>query len=168
METLGRSAEELARTGSVDIVLLPDGPPPVSERRLSTLPPAFVPAFPDAAAAQKQYFEQHGIFPILNVLVVREALAREKPAIIESICEAYLEAKQLVQGREEYADNVNPGPGETASWMKELRDDDWWPYGLTPNRKTLDAFLAASRMQELLIHRFELEDLFVPGLEELA
>lgn len=165
LDTSGRTTEELARSGSTDIVLLPDAVGPVFEmRRMGATLPPFVPAFLDAEKAQKEFYQQSGIFPILSVVVVQDRIIAEQPAAVESVLRAYAESKELAQNREVIGDAPQPPQGATAKWMKDLMGDDPFVYGLSPNRKTLDAFLAASRLQLLLIHRFELEELFAPNL----
>ena len=165
LETAGRSAEELARSGSADIVLLPEAVGPVfTQKRTIGAPPPFVPSFPAAAAAGNEFFEKTGNFPILNVTVIREPLVTEEPWLVESICEGYVAAKKLAQSREQLSNAPQPGPGETTTWMKELMGDDPWAYGLSANAKPLNAFLAAVRTQRLVFHRFELAELFASNL----
>lgn len=166
LETVGRSAEALARTGSADILLLPETTGPAFVPRTRGAPSAFVPAFPNVREAQKQFFEQFGIFPILNTMVIREQLVQEQPWVVDSLCEAFAEAKLIAQRREQLGTADEPGPGETTTWMRDLLGEDAWAYGLGANRKTLNAFLAASRNQDLLVHRFELEELFCSELPD--
>ena len=40
--------------------------------------------------------------------------------------------------------------------------DDWWPYGLAPNRPVLDTFLRYHHEQGLSPRRLAPEDLFAP------
>jgi 4,5-dihydroxyphthalate decarboxylase len=165
LDTSGRTIEELARTGSTDIVLLPDAVGPAFEmRRMGATPPAFVPAFPDAEGAQKEFFKNYGIFPILTVVVTKDTLLEERPEVIQSVMRAYLESKRVAQSREVIGNDPQPALGATTKWMKDLMGEDPYSYGLEPNRKTLDSFFAACRLQMLLIHRFELEELFAPDL----
>jgi len=58
-------------------------------------------------------------------------------------------------------------------WFSRLMDenralmgDDWWPYGLAANRKTLDTFLRYHFEQGLSKRRLVCEDLFVSELWE--
>jgi 4,5-dihydroxyphthalate decarboxylase len=54
-------------------------------------------------------------------------------------------------------------------WFVALREknrallgDDYWPYGLEPNRKTLETCLRYHREQGILKRSCKLEDLFAP------
>ena len=42
--------------------------------------------------------------------------------------------------------------------------DDLWPYGLEPNRKSIDTFLRYHHEQGLSTRRLTSEDIFVPDL----
>src|SRR5207247_3264993 len=129
-------------------------------------PPAFVPAFPDPAAVEKEFYERSGTLPLLHLVVIKERLAQDQPAVVEALCRAFLDAKQLAQSREKIVNVPEPGPGQTTSWMKDWMGDDPLAYGLKANEKPLNAFLAAARTQALNIHRFEVEDLFVPEIPD--
>ena len=45
---------------------------------------------------------------------------------------------------------------------QKLLGDDYWPYGLEPNRKVLDTFLRYHYEQGILKRKWKLEDLFAP------
>jgi 4,5-dihydroxyphthalate decarboxylase len=44
---------------------------------------------------------------------------------------------------------------------RELMGEDHWPYGLEPNRKTLETFLRYHEEQGMSTRRFKLEEVFV-------
>jgi len=59
--------------------------------------------------------------------------------------------------------------GMSVPWFTALREenqkimgDDYWPYGLEPNRKVLETFLRYHYEQGILKRRYKLEDLFAP------
>jgi 4,5-dihydroxyphthalate decarboxylase len=45
---------------------------------------------------------------------------------------------------------------------KKIMGEDWWPYGLDANRKTLETFLRYHREQGLSTRRMTPEELFAP------
>jgi 4,5-dihydroxyphthalate decarboxylase len=45
---------------------------------------------------------------------------------------------------------------------RELMGDDFWPYGVEANRKTLEACLRHHREQGILKHSYDIEELFAP------
>ena len=46
----------------------------------------------------------------------------------------------------------------------ELLGDDWWPYGVLRNRRSLDAYLRYYHEQGLSKRRYTIEDIFVPSM----
>ncbi len=47
---------------------------------------------------------------------------------------------------------------------RRLFPDDWWPYGVEANRKTIDTYLRYFFEQGLSKRRLTCEDIFVPEL----
>jgi 4,5-dihydroxyphthalate decarboxylase len=45
----------------------------------------------------------------------------------------------------------------------ELFGEDWWPYGITKNRATLDAFISYCHTQGVVGRPVELEEIFCPN-----
>jgi 4,5-dihydroxyphthalate decarboxylase len=50
--------------------------------------------------------------------------------------------------------------------VRELMGEDFWPYGVDENRKTLDAFLRYHFDQGLADRRLTVEEIFAPGTLE--
>ena len=46
--------------------------------------------------------------------------------------------------------------------MRELFGGDFWPYGIEPNRPTLEAFMTYLHEQGMIAKPFPIEDIFVP------
>ena len=93
-DTSGRNPRELLQANEIDAILSPGG------GRDGSSSGEIVPAFPDNLTAQRDYYQRTGVFPIMHVTVIKEELAKEKPWIVESLCEAYDEAKKLARSRE--------------------------------------------------------------------
>jgi 4,5-dihydroxyphthalate decarboxylase len=143
-----------------------------SARAPSTLrsrPEAVRRLFEDFAAVEREYFRRTRIFPIMHTVVIRRELYRKHPWIAGSLYKAFAAAQ-----RKAYADL-----GETAAlkamlpWLvahvEEARremGEDWWSYGLAPNRQVLDTFLRYHREQGLSRRRLSPEQLFAPETAE--
>jgi 4,5-dihydroxyphthalate decarboxylase len=143
-----------------------------SARAPSTLrsrPEAVRRLFEDFAAVEREYFRRTRIFPIMHTVVIRRELYRKHPWIAGSLYKAFAAAQ-----RKTYADL-----GETAAlkamlpWLvahvEEARremGEDWWSYGLAPNRQVLDTFLRYHREQGLSRRRLSPEQLFAPETAE--
>jgi 4,5-dihydroxyphthalate decarboxylase len=58
-------------------------------------------------------------------------------------------------------------PDHTRQW-RELAGEDFWPYGIEPNRPTLEAYLQYAHEQGVAARRLTPEELFVPETRERA
>jgi 4,5-dihydroxyphthalate decarboxylase len=115
--------------------------------------------------AERAYHARTGVFPIMHTLVLRREVYEEHPWL----------ARELVKACEAAKSHGLAGIGETAAlryalpWLwaevertREAMGNDWWPYGLEPNRTTLSTFLRYSHEQGLAARRYEPEELFAP------
>jgi len=122
--------------------------------------------FADAPSVESAYFARTGIFPVMHVLVLRREVHEQHPWLAQELVKACAEAKRIGLA----------GMGETAAlrfalpwlWAEVERTEhvlghDWWPYGLEPNRTTLETFLRYSVEQGLAPCRYEPEELFAPA-----
>jgi len=144
-----RTMDELAEAGELDAVTTALG------RRSDTSgqPSALVPFFPDRAAAQRAYYERTGIYPLQYVVVTRQDLAEREPDVVARVCDAFVQAKAIAASR---------GP-LAAPELVELVGDPW-PYGLSANRKTLEAFVSEAHRQGATSHPFRVDELFANQL----
>lgn len=55
-----------------------------------------------------------------------------------------------------------PWVGAELERTKKVMGEDWWPYGLSQNRKTLETFLRYHYEQGLSEKQMTVEDLFAP------
>jgi len=150
----GRGAAELLEAGEIDVSMSTGGGP------AANLGPVARFVFPDRAAAEREYFERTGIFPILHVTVMKEELAEREPWLPGAICDAYAAAKAIARAGEEPHDNDSPGSGETTNRMRALMGDDPWPYGINANRKALDALTSMSFEQGMTKRQWTVEEWF--------
>lgn len=156
LETSGRDAEELAATGVIDVNLTTGGGQS-GQRRVGA---PLVPAFADRAAAEREYFQRTGIFPILHVTVIKQELVEREPWVVESICEAYLQAKGVARANERPDPSQPARAGEATPELRELVGEDPWAYGLTANQKALTTFVGEAFSQGLISTHYSLEDIF--------
>ena len=126
--------------------------------------------FVDYEAAERDYYQRTGIFPIMHTVVVRRQLADEHPGVVKAVYRAFGAAKdatmeQFVQGM------TFNNMAVMVPWLtkrieedRAVLGDDWWPYGIKANRAALDAILRYHHEQGLTRRRFAVEDLFVSYL----
>ncbi len=149
------SLNDLLLAGELDAVLSARPPRGVGKgiRRL----------FPDYEAVEEAYFRETGVFPIMHVIAIKTDALQANPWIAMNLYKAFEEAKQRSIAR--LADiTASHAPfawlGPYAERMKRLFGEDFWPYGLEKNRKTLQAFVDFAYEQGVCHRRIALEDLF--------
>jgi len=126
--------------------------------------------FADYRAAEAEYWKKTRIFPIMHVLVIRRDVYERDRWIAMSLYQAFEEAKRRSVARvREFGLSHLPMPwvpDHLAQW-RALAGEDFWPYGIEPNRPTLEALVTYLQDQNLIANKPKLEELFAPiyGLE---
>ncbi len=158
LESEGRSVRDLAAAGEIDAAMAVSGPKPEGQ------PDPLVPAFPDREAAQREYYQRTGIFPIVHITVLKRELADREPTIIDSLFAAYLAAKKLAESRlGSESGGSGHGDDNPDATVRALGGDPW-AYGIAANRKPLEAFVATAYDQGLVARQFSVDDLFARDL----
>ncbi|HXU42257.1 MAG TPA: ABC transporter substrate-binding protein [Burkholderiales bacterium] len=121
--------------------------------------------FKDYRAAEAEYWKKTRIFPIMHVLALRRDVYERNRWLAMNLFQAFLEAKRRSMARvSEFGLSHLPlpwVPDHVRQW-REIAGEDFWPYGVEPNRPTLDAFLQYGYEQGVCRKRLKVEDLFAP------
>ena len=126
--------------------------------------------FRDPTAAAADYFRRTGIFPIMHLVGIRRTLVERHPWLPATVAKAFGEAKAVALAHlaDTSASKVTlPFVEEQLRAARRLLGADFWSYGLEPNRKVLDTFLAAHHAQGLSPRRVSVEELFHPASLEV-
>jgi len=114
---------------------------------------------------EARYFKDTGVFPIMHVVVVRRSLVERHPGLPRALLDAFSEAKRIAIRDLE----IESAPRTMLPWAsanliqaREVLGEDFWPYGLAANRKTIETQIGFSRQQHLISRDVALEELFVP------
>jgi 4,5-dihydroxyphthalate decarboxylase len=162
-----RSLSDMLLTGDIDAIMCASPPGPVlkGDKRIQ-------PLFRDPRPVEKAYFKQTGVFPIMHTVVIREDVYKENPWVALSLYRALDEAKKRSVNRILHVGSAAPIPwGYMAARdaHKEMfGGGEYWPYGLEPNRPTLEAFLQYCHEQGVTRRRLKPEDLFAKEVLDLA
>jgi 4,5-dihydroxyphthalate decarboxylase len=155
-----RSLDEMLHAGELDAVF--SAHPPASFERGD---PGIVRLFPDYEPVEREHVTRTGIFPIMHVVVIRCDVLDQHPWVAQNLFTAFTAAKEASLRRltEMTASRV-PLPWVPAhmAQMRQLIGPDPWPYGVEPNRVTLEAFARYAHEQGIAARRLEPEELFVP------
>jgi 4,5-dihydroxyphthalate decarboxylase len=136
---------------------------------ISARDPGGVRLFPDYQEAEAAYFRKTRIHPIMHVVVLRRAVYERDRWIAMNLLKAFDAAKRRSMARlvEIGLSHVPlPWVAEHARRWRELAGDDFWPYGLEPNRPTLEAFAQYAFEQGVTARRMPIEELFAPETRE--
>ncbi len=119
--------------------------------------------FPNYVELEKEYYRRTGIFPIMHTVVIRRGVYAAHPWVAQSLYKAFVAAKASAY---ELYDQTAALPAMVPWLVPQLEEarremgEDWWPYGLEPNRGVLDTFLRYHHEQGLSKRRFAPEELF--------
>jgi 4,5-dihydroxyphthalate decarboxylase len=125
--------------------------------------------FPDARPVEMEYYDRTKIFPIMHVLAIRRTLADTFPWLAVNVYKAFVESRRICMERLSDETSIQV----MIPWVMAARADamrhmgaDFWPYGTSENRATLNAFVRYHAAQGLSRSPLSDEDLFVPSTLE--
>ena len=161
----GRTISGMLAAGELDAIIGPRAPscfraghPHV--RRL----------FADPQAAGADWFRRTRIFPIMHLVGIRRSLADAHPWLPFAALKAFERSKAIAIARLDdpsAAKATLPFIEEQIQAARALMGDDFWPYGLTPNRHVLERFLHEHHQEGLSARLLAPEDLFHPSTLEM-
>jgi ABC-type nitrate/sulfonate/bicarbonate transport system substrate-binding protein len=157
--TSGKSLSELLEAGDIQAVVGADVPSAI--RRV----PHVKRLFPDFRAEEKAYYRRTKIFPIMHLVVLRREFHERHPFAATSLFNALEESRSLAQRRMRYLGTLRymlPWLPAELDEIDEVFGGDPWPYGIEPNRPTLEALVRFLADQSMIAAPVKLEDLFVP------
>jgi 4,5-dihydroxyphthalate decarboxylase len=127
--------------------------------------------FPDYRAAERDYFRRTGVFPIMHAVGIRRDVLDKHPWLPASLYKAFVQAKRLADAEFAEVTALKIGlPWLTAEFdaTREVMGNDFWPYGVAPNRKTLELMARYSHEQGLSVRLVAVEEMFPPNtLDEI-
>ncbi len=125
--------------------------------------------FPDPIAAAKDYFSRTGIFPIMHLVGVRRTLVEKHPWLPAAVLKAFEQSKAaaLELLSDTSASKVTlPFVDEYLKLTREAMGEDFWSYGVGPNRKTIETFLKRHHAEGLSPRLVTAEEMFHPATHE--
>lgn len=124
--------------------------------------------FSDFRSVEAESYERTGVFPIMHVVVLRAEVHERHPWVAMNLYKAFEAAKARSIER---ALDVNApffpvpwGPAHAQSALAAF-GPDFWPYGVEPNRATLETFLRYAHEQGVCTRELTPDELFVPEVQ---
>jgi len=127
--------------------------------------------YPDFMAAEEDYFRRTGIFPIMHILCMRRELADAHPWLPMNLLHAFQQAKNRSLDRLKFPSMSRyalPWGNAYAQRSRSIFGEDFWPYGVSANRRTLESFVQYAHEQGVCRRRLTIEELFAPGASDTA
>jgi 4,5-dihydroxyphthalate decarboxylase len=128
-------------TGEVDAVITARPPRCFMERQ-----PGVKRLFSDYRAEEERYFAKTGIFPIMHVIAMKRQVYETNPWIVRNLFDAFEAAKRAsIQRLYNIQSSYLP-----TGWIPDdlgrihrilFGEGEPWPYGVEPNRSTIEPFL---------------------------
>jgi 4,5-dihydroxyphthalate decarboxylase len=150
----GKTLEELLTAGEIAAAI-----------GVTVESPDVKPLIPNAREAGLETLRRSGIYPINHTVVVKNELLDAHPELATDLFNAFAEAKRIYVQRLKEGRVDNPDPIHTA--VMAITGDPL-PYGIEPNRKTLEAIVQYCVEQGILSRAVAVEDLFVPSTHTLS
>jgi len=123
--------------------------------------------FPDAPAAEREYFKKTGVFPIMHVVAIRTDAIEADPGLPAAVFEMYSQAKQQAYANMETTTSLKvtlPWVAQELRETRELMGNDFWKYGLEANRKELELVMRYTHEQGLVREKRKFEEMFHPSI----
>jgi 4,5-dihydroxyphthalate decarboxylase len=125
------------------------------------IPPADYPdLFPNAKALEAAWYKKTGIYPMHGTVVVKDSVLKTHPWVAQSLFKAYSVAKA------EWLADLASGNAVAATDQKyrdlmSIVGSDPLPYGIAPNKATIEALERYAFKQRLTLRRMTIPELFV-------
>ena len=155
----GKSLSDLLETGEIHAIIGSNLPRALKRN------PDVVRLFPDYRAREKDYFSRTRIFPIMHLIVIRNDVYERQPFVATSLYNAFGAAKDLAREKMRFSGTLRymlPWLPDDVEEIDALFGGDCWPYGIEPNRPTLEALVTYMVEQGLIPSPIPIETLFVP------
>ncbi len=164
--TAGKDESELLLSGEVDALFHAAEPKSYIEGN-----PKVKRLFDDARSTERAYYSETGIFPIMHVIAIKTELVEENPWLAKAVFEAYSKSKSMHYAKLDkigWAYSSLPWFAQEYEETKKLMGDNFWPYGIEANRKTLETLFRYSYEQGLASKHLTIEELFCTESLELS
>ena len=152
------SLDELLARGEIDAL--------IGSRKPASLGKGVVKRmFPNFREVEREFYLRTKIFPIMHVIVLRRDMHERYPWLANSLYRGLVAAKEWTMKRLRYPGSLStllPWQIPDVEELDEVFGGDAFPYGIEPNRPTLEALLQHMVEQNFIKEAMPLESLFAP------
>ena len=157
--TTGKTLGQLLAEGLIDATLGTSLP---NEIRTN---PDVVRLFPNYVDVDKDLYRRKKIYPIMHLVAIKKGVYERYPFVATSLYNALCESKARAFKRMRYLGALRymlPWLPAELDEIKDVFGGDPWPYGIEPNRQTLEALVQYQQDLGLIDKSVKIDDLFVP------
>ncbi len=132
--------------------------------------PDIVRLIPNYREVERDYYLRTKIFPIMHLIAIRRDVYEKHPFVASSLYNAMLESKkrQLESMRDTgELPYMVPWLFDDLEEIDEVFGGDPFPYGIEPNRPSLEALIMWLHDQGMIPEHIPIEELFVPTFGKL-
>ena len=119
--------------------------------------------WPDSRLLEEAYYRETGVFPIMHAIAIKAAVLDRYPWVAMNLFKAFEESKANALrhlGRATTSRLPFPWAFNAVADAQRVFGQDCWPYGIEPNRRTLEAFLQYGYEQGVTARKLKVEELF--------
>lgn len=146
----GNTLEELLISGELDAAI-----------GVQVSHPNVAPLIPEPAKAAEDALRHRGLYPINHLVVVKDELLQEYPELGADLFDAFSRAKNLYVDRLRSGAIENPTPTDLMyARVMEITGSDPLPYGIEPNRATLEHLVDHAVRQSIIKRPPTIESVF--------
>ncbi|HWC78671.1 MAG TPA: hypothetical protein VG756_01790 [Pseudonocardiaceae bacterium] len=157
-----RSLSELLAAGDIDCALIARPP-----NCFLAGHPDVVRLFPDYQQRERDYYRDTGVWPIMHIIAMRRSVVDEHPWVARNLYNAFAESKQRSVTRLlDPAVSRYPLPW-LPTYGRQMADEfggDPFPYGIEPNRTTIDLLLRYAHQQGIAHRLASADEVFPAGV----
>ena len=147
----GAELSDMLERGEIDFLVT--GNNPMCFRRGA---PSVRRLFPNYRELERDYYRRTGIYPIMHTVVIRRDIYERHPWVALSLYRAFCAAKDRC-----YRLLLETGsPKASFGWLQAIIEEeqavfgqDWYPYGVEQNRRSIEALLQFNYEQGLTPRR---------------
>jgi 4,5-dihydroxyphthalate decarboxylase len=159
------SLGELLARGEIDVLIGSRAPETLGRH------PDVARLFPNYREVEKEFYSQTGIFPIMHLVAIRREVYEKNPWIAGNLYRAFVDSKNWALARMRFSGSqcyMLPWQFADVDEIDDVFGGDPWPYGIEPNRPTLEALLQYMVEQHFIAKTLASEELFVPLPGEIS
>lgn len=157
-----RSLSELLAAGDIDCAIIARPPDCFLAGH-----PDVVRLFPDYERRELDHYRRTGVWPIMHLIAMRRRILDEHPWVARNLYNAFAESKRRsVERLLDPAVSRYPLPW-LAGYARRMADEfggDPFPYGVDPNRATVDLLLAYAHQQGIAHRLATADEVFPAGI----